>query len=121
MILWLQAGFTASLAIFAHLPWQTALWQAALGLAATLPLLLAVVQIISLPKLLRKLPPALLSALWMLGNLAYLLIPWLGWAALFWLLNRGGRPGAGALRAAAAVTAASPNRKRSSSHLNSTT
>ena len=90
MILWLQAGFTASVAIFAHLPWQAALWQAALCLAGTLPLLLTMVQIISLPKLLRKLPRALLSTLWMLGNLAQLLIPWLAWTALLWLLNRGG-------------------------------
>ena len=104
MILWLGAGYAASLAIFSHLPWQAAIWQAALCLAATLPLLLTVVHIISLPKLLRKLPRALLTALWMLGNLAHLLIPWLGWAALLWLLNRGGLTWAGALRAAAAIT-----------------
>ncbi|MBE9566397.1 MAG: hypothetical protein IMF16_06585, partial [Proteobacteria bacterium] len=103
VILWLLAGFTASLAIFAQLPWPAALWQAALCLAATLPLLLAVVHIISLPKLLGKLPRAFLAALWMLGNLAQLLIPWLGWAALLWFLNRGDLACDGALRAAAAI------------------
>jgi predicted MPP superfamily phosphohydrolase len=89
-VLWLEAGYTAGLVGLAHLPWPTALWQAALCIAAVPPLLLIVVQAISLPKLVHgRVSRWGIEALWLSGNAAEFGLPWLGWATLLWALGDG--------------------------------
>ncbi len=88
--LWLEAGYAAVLIGLAHLQWPIALWQGALCIAAVPPLLLIVVQFVSLPKLFRRqLSRWLTEVLWMAGNVAELGLPWLGWATLLWALEGG--------------------------------
>lgn len=88
-LLWLEAGFVFALMWAAGLPLTTALWQAALCLAAVPALLFAVVKFVSLPKHLPHLPKPALGALWALGTLSEIVLPWLGWSTLLWLLNGG--------------------------------
>jgi hypothetical protein len=104
-LVWLEAGYAVALRLVAGLPWGTAAWQAAVSMVAVVPLLLAVLHLLSLPKLLRRLPRAMMVLWWNLATLAEFLLPWLGWAALIWFANYGELAWATALRAGAAIAA----------------
>jgi len=88
-LLWMEAGYAALLFWVARQPLPTALWQGAACLIAVPPLLLAVVRLVSLPKLLPRLPKPVVNLLWMIGSVAEVVLPWLGWSALVWLLSGG--------------------------------
>ncbi len=88
-LLWLELGYAAAFAAIGHIGWSTALWQAALCIVAIPPLLFAVVKFVSFPKNLPHLSRTTLKALWLLGNVVEICLPWLGWSTLFWLLNGG--------------------------------
>jgi hypothetical protein len=88
-LLWLELGYAVALAILPGLSWRAAVWQGAVCVAAIIPLLLAVVEVVAIPKRLGRVPAAVMRAIWTLGGLAELMLPWLGWAAVLWLINRG--------------------------------
>lgn len=88
LLLWLEAGYVATLTAIIGMPWARAAWQAALCVAAIAPLLLLVVFLISLPKGFRRhLARPLLGLFWVVGNIGQLVVPWLGWSALLHALN----------------------------------
>lgn len=93
------------IALLLRRPLSVAAWQAAVCLAAAGPLLSLVVQTLALPKHLDRMPRAFLAALWALGGLAELVLPWLGWSLLLWLLNAPERGWEVALRAGGGVAA----------------
>lgn len=101
-LVWLEAGYTAAIALFAPLAWTQAAWQAALLVATAAPLLLAVLAVLSVPRRLR-LPRTLLRLLWAIGSVGEFALPWLAWSGLFWLLNGGRESWGAALRASGAV------------------
>lgn len=103
LVIWLTAGSAASLRLAAGLPWTAALWQGALCVAAALPLLVLVVRVVALPKGLLRSHARLYLILSFGTELLEYLLPWLGWAALLWLLNRGRLEAGDALAAAGAV------------------
>jgi len=103
LLLWLALGYTAILVFLAHFPWATALWQAGLCLIANLPLLLAVLRVLTLPKGLPRLPRRAHLAVGALLSLVQFLLPWVGWSALVWLANAGRLFGSESLAIGAAI------------------
>jgi predicted MPP superfamily phosphohydrolase len=89
LLVWVQMGYTAALRFVVGLPWLTSFWQGALCLAASAPLLLIVIKVVSLPKSLRTLPRPAFVALGAGAFLAQFALPWVGWTALLYALNGG--------------------------------
>ena len=102
LLLWLEAGYAVGLKLIVGSAWGTALWQGAVCLAAVGVLLLAVLHLLSVPKLLRRLPRSVVVLSWRLAASVEFLVPWAGWSGLIWLLNRGATR-AEALYAGAAI------------------
>ncbi len=102
LLLWLEAGYAVGLRLTIGVTWGAALWQGAVCLAAVGALLLAVLHLLSVPKLLRQLPRAVVVLSWRLAGLVEFLVPWAGWSGVIWLLNRGATR-AEALYAGAAI------------------
>ena len=88
LLLWLEAGYVATLTAIIGMPWARAAWQAALCVAAIAPLLLLVLFLISLAKGFRRhLSRPLLGLFWVVGNIGQVVVPWLAWSALVHALN----------------------------------
>ena len=101
--LWLEAGYALALKLFSGLAWATALWQAAVCLVASGPLLVAVIASLSAPKKLARLSRRAYTATWPFMSLAQYGLPWLGWSALVWWMNGGEVSQLGALHSGAAI------------------
>jgi len=100
-LFWLWGGYTAILTLTDAVRLRTAAGEAALCLLVAPVILFAVVHFIALPKpFTTTLPRAVIELLWLLGNVSEVVIPWLGWAALLWIIHRGR---AGALLPAACL------------------
>lgn len=100
----LAAGYSASLVILAGLPWARALWQSGACMLAIIPLLFVVLRGAGLPKAIhQKLPSALARAFEGGAGVGLFAVPWLGWAALLFLLNAGAIPWRAALRGSAGI------------------
>jgi len=103
-LVWLEIGYAAALRLLGGLPWIAAGWQGAACIAAIPVLLFVVLEILTIPKRLGRLPREALAATWALTNLVQFALPWLGWAGLVWLVNRGTLSWAVSLRSAAGIT-----------------
>ncbi len=107
LALCLVAGYAAVLRVAAQLPWSAAAWQASVCLAASPALLALVIKVISFPKRRWLLSRAAIAVTgWTIG-IAQFVLPWLGWSALLWLMNRGALGLPAALSAGAGVAALS--------------
>jgi len=103
LALWLEAGYALALKLFTGIAWTTALWQAAVCVFASGPLLVAVIAALSAPKKLARLSRRAYIATWPFMSLAQYGLPWLGWSALVWWLNGGEVSRLGALHSGAAI------------------
>lgn len=86
-LLWLEAGYAFALALLLSTSTAAAVWQAALCVLASVPLLFAVLKLLSLPKRMRGLPRTAFHAIGAMLAILQFVLPWLGWSALLWLLN----------------------------------
>ncbi len=103
LLVWLEAGCAAVLMHFVPLPWRAALWQAAVCVLASPPLLLLVIKVLSSAKAIQRLPRAVSAVFWVLLDLSQVALPWLGWSALVALMNAGRVSYLGAVWAATPV------------------
>ena len=103
VLLWLLLGYTACLRLVGLDP-RASLWQAAVCVAAAVPLLGVVLRVTAAPKRLwRHLPKAGVIAIGLVIGSAQFVLPWLGWSALIWGLNSGAGGWPSAMRAGAGV------------------
>lgn len=103
LLAWLEAGCAAALMHFVPLPWHAALWQAAVCVLASPPLLLLVIKVLSSVKAIQRLPRAVSAVFWVLLDLSQVALPWLGWSVLIALMNAGRVSYLGAVWAATPV------------------
>ncbi len=87
MSLWLWLGYSLSLLAVAGIR-QAALWQGAVCVLASGPLLLGVIGLLSIPKKIIRVAPAVYRALGPTLALSQYILPWVGWSALIWWMNR---------------------------------
>ena len=104
LALWLWLGYSASLIAVAHLRWA-ALWQAAVYVLVSVPLLWCVITVLSFPKKLVRVAPDVYRAVSPALALSQYLLPWVGWSALIWWMNGGGLSAVSALETGAALAA----------------
>jgi len=103
ILLWLFLGYAVCLRLIGGMG-QAALAQAAVCVAAAIPLLGAVLRVTAAPKRLwRRLPKAGVVAVGLAIGSAQFILPWLGWSALVWAMNRPGADWGVALRSGAGV------------------